>query len=92
MVLISFIPTFSAFFADGTFLSPAPTQLAAPILLIIGETKPVLEELSVKPASADCSERPDVRHSLHHQRAAGLSRLLAHLLHHGCPVLRGQVL
>ena len=40
----------------------------------------------------DRSERPDVRYPVHLQRAAGLPRLLANLLHHGRPVLRGQVL
>ena len=40
----------------------------------------------------DCGERADVRDPLHLQRAAGVPRLLAHLLHHGRPVLRGQVL
>ena len=31
----------------------------------------------------DCGERADVRHPLHLQRAAGVPRLLAHLLHSG---------
>ena len=40
----------------------------------------------------DCRQRPDVRHPVHLQRAARVPRLLAHLLHHGRPVLRRQVL
>jgi hypothetical protein len=40
----------------------------------------------------DCGECADVRHPLYLQRAAGVPRVLAHLLHHGGPVLRGQVL
>ena len=40
----------------------------------------------------DCGERSDVRHSLHLQCVAGVSGVLAHLLHHGGPVLWRKVL
>ena len=40
----------------------------------------------------DRSKRLDVRHPLYHQRLAGLLGVLAHLLHHGSPVLRREVL
>ena len=40
----------------------------------------------------DRGERADVRDPVDLQRAAGVPRLLAHLLHHGRPVLRRQVL
>ncbi len=41
---------------------------------------------------SDRGERPDVRHPLHLQRASRVPGVLAHLLHHGRPVLRRQVL
>lgn len=36
-------------------------------------------------------ERPDRRHPLHHERAAGLPDLLAHLQHHGRQPFRREV-
>ena len=46
---------------------------------------------SAPAAISDRSERAHVRHPLHLQRAAGVPRLLAHLLHHGRPVLQRTV-
>lgn len=42
--------------------------------------------------TAGCSECSAGRHSLHHERATGVSDLLAHLQHNGCQPVRWEVL
>lgn len=40
----------------------------------------------------DSGQRSHVRYPVHFQRVAGVSCILAHLLHYGCPDVWGKIL